>query len=564
MAKSIFGLFQTANEDEPLADVKSVRRWAATLPTNDPMGAVMAMVHRLEETSTKQPAVTANRILAVLELDRLSLPLQAHLQVQYRLPALSDDVRQNLWYARNDLARWLAYAYEQISEGIRSQAEERKMREQLHGVFSRMFQYRGVQAKQGLFRYEQWIPARWKFLHAAYKEASEQGVATLPFSLVEHPQPGESFSAEQEYLQFLLLLRINAGNLSVPQIELAAQWLRDWAPSLKLSTAPLEGDQHWLLDLGKAEGLFAPRPQQPAGELLYLDITPLRSQLTALMTSMTEQLAPGGTRAGVREIKERLALAKRLELFWLPNARPQPRRGERRADQRAILVAPGWAAIAILMREARPWRPHDPYKYTYDDATELVALGRAQVAKKDQSNTKENLHPDRRGWQVLDTSESGCRIESVTRQAAQLQIGSLLGLLLEGDSRWRIGIVRRLKRRTAEHTELGIEIIAENTMLIMPEPVIPRDSSDSGYSVNGVDVTTKGKAFDALYVPPQQRAQMAPVRSLVVPAVEFTPGRVLSLTVEGQTSRIRLAVTIEQNRDWVWTTFEVTSTAAAP
>jgi hypothetical protein len=560
MAKSIFGLFQSANQDEPLENVKSVRAWAARLPANDPMGGVKAMVHLIEEASVKQPAVTANRILAVLELDRLSLPLQTQLQVQYRLPALSDEVRQNLWYARNDLARWLAYTYERIYEGIRSQPEDRKLRELLHGVFSRMFHYRGVQAKQGLFRYEQWIPARWKFLHAAYKAAAEHGVATLPFSLVENPPPGESFSAEQEYLQFLLLQRINVGNLSVPQIELASQWLRDWVPSLTLSTAPLQGDQHWLLDLGKTEGLFAPRPEQPAGELLYLDITPLRSQLTALITSMTKQLVPAGDKAGVREFKERLALAKRLELLWSPNTRPQPRRGERRADQRAILVAPGWSEIAVLMRESRPWRPHDPYKYTFDDAVELVALGHTRIAKKDSSNTKENLHPDRRGWQVLDTSESGCRIESATPRAAQLQIGSLLGLLSEGDSRWRIGIVRRLKRRTAEHTELGIEIIAENTLLIMPEPVIPRDS---GYSVNGVDVTTTGKAFDALYVPPQQRAQMAPVRSIVVPAAEFTPGRALSLTVEGQSSQIRLAVTIEQTRDWVWTTFEVTRAAAA-
>jgi cyclic-di-GMP-binding protein len=561
MVKSIFGLFQTANQDanqdESLANVQSVGRWAANLPANDPMGGVMAMVHLLEERA-KQPAVTADRILAVLELDRLSLPLQVHLQVQYRSPTLSDEVRQQLWYARNDLARWLAYAYEQLYEGIRSQPKDPKIRGQLHGIFSRMFHYRGVQAKQGLFRYEQWIPARWKFLHAAYKEASELGIATLPFSLMENSQPGDRFSTEQEYVQFLLLQRINTGNLSVPQIELASQWLRDWVPSLKLSTTPLESGQHWVLDLGSAGGLLAPRAEQPVGALLYLDITPLRSQLTALMTSMTEQLAPDGARAGGREIKERLALAKRLELLWLPNARLQPRRGERRADQRAILVAPGWTGIAILMREAHPWKPHDPYSYTYDDAAQLATLGRAHVQKKDSSYIKEHLHPDRRGWEVLDTSESGCRIQSATRDAAQLQIGGLLGLLWEGDSRWRIGIVRRLKRRTADHTELGIEIIAENTLLITAEPVTP---SDSGYSVSGLDVTVKAESFDALYLPPQQRAQLAPVRSLVVPAAEFAPGRVLTLRVEGQPSQIRLAVTIEQTRDWVWTTFEVMGNA---
>ena len=553
MAKSFFGLFQTAQPDEPLANVKAISAWAANLPANDPMGGVMAMIHLLEETSTKQPQVTVNRILALLTLDRLSLPLQTHLQTQYRLPALSDDVRQHLWYARNDLARWLAYGYEQIYESSRNQPEEKKIRELLHGVFSRMFHYRGVQAKQGLFRYEQWIPARWKFLHAAYKEAADLGIATVPFALADNAQPSEPRSAEQEYLQFLLQQRINTGNLSVPQIELAAQWLREWVPALKLTATPTPDAPHWLLDLGKSEGLFAPRAGQASSGVLYLDITPLRTKLTALIASTSGQLVPSAAKADVREIKERLALAKRLDLLWLPNARPLPRRGERRTDERAILVAPGWNAIAILMREARPWRPHDPYKYTFDDAAELVALGRAQAQKKDAANVKENLHPDRRGWQVLDTSESGCRIQSSTRNAANLQIGDLLGLLLEGDSRWRIGIVRRLKRRTAEHTELGIEIIAENTVLVMPEPVATRDT---GYSVNGTDVSSKRQAFDALYVPPQQRPNLAPVRSLVLPTAQFSPGRMLMVKLEGLNHQIRLAVTIEQTREWVWTTYE--------
>ncbi len=557
MAKSFFGLFQSASPDEPLASVKAISAWVEKLPANDPVGGVMAMIHLLEETSAKQPPVTASRIQALLTLDRLSLPLQTHLQAQYRLPALSDDVRQHLWYARNDLARWLAYGYEQVYEKSRDQLDDKKIRDLLHGVFSRMFHYRGVQAKQGLFRYEQWIPARWKFLHAAYKEAVDLGIATTPFALTENSRPGESFSAEQEYLQFLLLQRINSGNLSVPQIESAAQWLCEWAPPLRLEMMPPQDAAYWILDLDKAEGLFGPRAAPAAANVLYLDITPLRDKLTALIADLTKQLAP----AGARELKERLALAKRLNLLWLPNAQPLPRRGERRADERAILVAPGWAEIAILLREARPWRPHDPYKYTYDDAAELVALGRAAAKSKDTGNVKDNLHPDRRGWQVIDTSESGCRIQSSTKGAANLQIGHLLCLLLEGDSRWRVGIVRRLKRRTAEHTELGIEIIAENTLLIMPEPYVARES---GYSVNGVDVNIKRQSFDALYVPPQQRMNQAPVRSLVVPTAEFSPGRILVVKLDGQNHQIRLAVTIEQTREWVWATYDSLAESPPP
>ena len=190
-----------------------------------------------------------------------------------------------------------------------------------------------------------------------------------------------------------------------------------------------------------------------------------------------------------------------------------------------------------------------------------MALGRAAAKSKDTGNVKDNLHPDRRGWQVIDTSESGCRIQSSTKGAANLQIGHLLCLLLEGDSRWRVGIVRRLKRRTAEHTELGIEIIAENTLLIMPEPYVARES---GYSVNGVDVNIKRQSFDALYVPPQQRMNQAPVRSLVVPTAEFSPGRILVVKLDGQNHQIRLAVTIEQTREWVWATYDSLAESPPP
>src|SRR5258706_8423176 len=122
MAK-FFGMFQSAVDDDPLSTAKSVATWAEKRPGNDPMGMVMGMTHLLEEMSTKQPELTPNRVQALLALDRLSLVPLAQLQQQYRLPSLSDDVRQQLWHARNNLARWFAYAYEQTFEAIRKQED---------------------------------------------------------------------------------------------------------------------------------------------------------------------------------------------------------------------------------------------------------------------------------------------------------------------------------------------------------------------------------------------------------------------------------------------------------
>ncbi len=559
MTKSFFGLFQTAVEEEPLASVKALHTWAGKLPGNDPMGAVKAMIHLLEDAGTRQPAVTPARIQALLALDSLALGPLGQIQVQYRLPTVSDDVRQQLWYARNDLARWFAYAYEQIFEGVRGQSDPQKYRDLLVGVFSRMFHFRGVQAKQGLFRYEQWIPAKWKFIHAAYGQALDLGIARQGFSLVDHAPPGDKRSTEQEYIHFLLMQRVNTGNLSVLQIDTAAIWLREWVLSLQLTPMQSSGPEPWMLDLGQSEGLVPAAPRDSAALLLYLDVAPLSTQLADLRMRLTEQLAHGGAKGEVRDLKERLGLTKRLETLWLPNAGLQPRRGERRLSQQPVLVAAGWSDIAVLMREARPWKPHDPYQYTYDDTADLVALGRTKSSSKtdkEKADAARHLHPDRRGWHIHDMSDTGCRILSTTKQAGQLQLGALLTILRETDTRWSVAIIRRLKRRTAEHTELGLEIISDNSVLVMPEPVLPPGPNDVFGNA------PKPRRFDALYLPPQQSVISTPVYSLVLPVSEYGAGKMLAMSLDGRPRTIRLAVAIEHDHDWVWTTFEAVSPAA--
>src|SRR5258706_3970965 len=303
MAKSFFKLFQPAAEEgDALSSPKAVAAWADKLPGNDPMGLVLAMTRLLEELSTRPAPISPGRVQALLALDRMSLGPLGQLQIQYRLPSLSDDVRQQLWHARNDLARWFAYAYEQVYIAIGQQPDRGKYQGLLHRVFSRLVYYRGVQAKQGLVRHDQWIPAKWKFLHKAYKGALEAGVANASFSLIPNAPATENCSPEQEYLHFLLIQRVNTGNLSVLQIDLAAIWLRDWVPALHLVTTPVEGELVWQLDLGLAEGLTTSAAKKSGEPVLYLDVTTVRDRLAETKASVSEQIAQAGSKPEVREL----------------------------------------------------------------------------------------------------------------------------------------------------------------------------------------------------------------------------------------------------------------------
>jgi cyclic-di-GMP-binding protein len=541
MVSTLFG-FQIPSRDDPLANVRSVKAWSARLPRNDPVGAVEAIIHLLETDAASPPEATLNRLLAAMELDRISVPLQAQLRAQYRIAALSDDVRRRLWRACDDLAHWFAHIYEEICQGVLAPGDNKKAHAEMHGIFARLFYYVGVQTRQGLFRYEQWIPGKWRLLHSAYREACAQGVVAEPFALDELTPLAERLSPEQEYVQILLLQRINTGNLTAQQIDWAAEWLREWAPSLRLASAPLDGDGYWL-DVGRGEGLVARRPQSPVGELLYLDVAPLREQLVILIPRLAAQ---GGANPGQVEFDAQLALARRLERLWQPRAPEQARRGERRAAQHRVTVAVGWAEIADALAAKFVKKTGAPQGYHYDD------YGRLRHNKDGKRSPGDPRKMDPDAWQIHDTSDSGFRLRSASRQATQQRPGALLALQLEDDPRWQLGIVRRLRRVSAEQTELGVEIISRNVAQIMPKDL---DVQGGAYSVNGVDidVALNGRSFHALYLPARRSARAALSPSMVLPPAEFSIGRTLSFLLDDHHHEICLAPPLERTKDWVWT-----------
>ena len=539
MVTTLFGI-QLASRDDPLANVRSVRSWCAQLPRNDPVGAVEAIIGLLAAAGGSPQEISANRTQALLELDRIAIPLQAQLREQYRMSAMSDEVRQRLWRACDDLARWFAHAYDEIA-GLQTGGRPRG-RAALHGVFARLFHYLGVQTRQGLFRYEQWIPGKWRRLHDVYRDACEQGVVAEPYT----PDPalaGAHLSPEQEYVQILLLHLLNTGNLTPQQIDWAAEWLHEWAPQLSLAMTPLEGDGYWL-DLGRGEGLLRRKPKQAAGDLLYLAVGPLRAELGALQTRLEVQ---GGAQPGPGDRDEKLALVRQLDRLWLPRAPEKPRRGERRLVEYAVSVAVGWPEIIAALAAKFVRKSGVPAGYHYDD------YGRLQPDKDVGKTAAEPRRADSDAWHIHDSSDSGFRIRSYAQQAARQRPGALFALQLQDHPRWQVGIVRRIKRLGSAQTELGVEIISRNAALIMPREI---DGSETGYSVDGVEIGNKSLSFHALYLPapPPARAggNSAAGTSLVLPTAEFTRGRSLSLVVDGHHHELCLGAPLERSKDWVW------------
>ena len=549
MANTLLGYFRSASAEDPLTDAKAIEIWFRKQPGNDYLATSEAMVRALEDMGARQAKVTPGRVQAVLELDRLSMPIQARLLKQFLQTNLSDSVRQRLWHALDDLARWFAYSYESLFEAMLDSVLGQRTKGHLPAVAARMFHYRGQQAKNALFRYERWVPGKWKGLHAAFEAALTRGIAETPFALTDELPAAEKLSTEQEYILILLLQRINTGNLSALQIERAAQWLNKWAPLVKLSQPPATGGGFWV-DLGQGDGLLTRRPMSPQGTLLYLDIESLQREIGSELVDLTLYKQRAGVQDRQVEATERLALLQKLESLWRPQAKLTQRRGIRVAADRPVEVAPGLSEIASALRGSqvdeslvRRFRVGDPVE---------MASGHVQPAAEEGGI---EFNPGgAEAWRMQDASESGAKLVSKSAEAEQQKLGSLLGILDEGQSRWKVAIIRRLKKISGGHIEVGVEIVSHHCLLISPKPVASRKT---GYSVDGIDVSAENKNFDALYLPPGNLPGRAPSRSMIVPALEFRERRRLFLTFEETAYTIEFTAALERTKDWVWTSFEV-------
>jgi hypothetical protein len=537
-------LFQFARRDDPLANRKSARLWAASLPANDALGAVEAVTSLVAAPVSVQTDVSPARAEALLELDRIADPMHTQLRAQYRQATLSEDVRERLWEVSDKQSRAFAHAYERVAEALHADVNDRS-RALLHATYARLFFYTALQTRYGLFRYERWIPGRWRALHAAYSEACRQGIAAEPYSL-DPERTANARTPEQEYIQILLLHRLNTGNLTPQQIDQSANWLREWAPLLGLALRQPDGDGFWL-DLRQGEGLIAHLPPQNAGELLYLDVRPLGKKLHEVATRLkADALAP---HADVEAVDATLDLLRRLSVIWFPQAPQAERRGERHPQHRGVTVALNWSEIASALTVSAIQRSSAPAGYHYDD------YGRLRPNRGAATPAKETRRHDLNVWQVMDSSESGYRIRTSSSPAvASLRLGILLALKVEDDARWQLAILRRLKRINAEQSELGVEVISRAVALVAPRSVV---RAKTGYSVDGIDIGQKAQTCNALFLPGQSRSRGGSRPSIVLPASEFTLGKAVTIAIDGVQHEVVLAPPIERTKEWVWTPLEL-------
>jgi hypothetical protein len=189
---------------------------------------------------------------------------------------------------------------------------------------------------------------------------------------------------------------------------------------------------------------------------------------------------------------------------------------------------------------------------------DLATFGRARA----KSDTRDEIVRRRLAafaapggpWEIKDMSVSGFKLLAPTSIATEVTLSMLVAVHRRGEYSWALGIVRRMRRLSADNAEIGLQLIAN--ALTAAYVIERRKARDADYSVDGEYDPMAGRRFGALFLSYSRRAGEPAVQSLIIPPVEYQPSRRYTLQTVNAQRTIRYGRVLEQHNDWVWTVIE--------
>ena len=154
-------------------------------------------------------------------------------------------------------------------------------------------------------------------------------------------------------------------------------------------------------------------------------------------------------------------------------------------------------------------------------------------------------------WQVKDRSDSGCRMRAQIGNLNRVIPGSLIAVRDGETAPWVVSVVRWFRRLMVDYVEIGVEYLGRE-----PRFVKMVTDGDRGLTlVEAPNVTSK--CFAALYFPPSEECPTMPIKTLLLPACEFRTDSDVTLLSSEAIYRMRLNEPIQQQFEYVWTSFAV-------
>ncbi len=435
-------------------------------------------------------------------------------------------------------------------------------------LVAHLFHHKKVEFLLRLLRYKKHSPELWRQLHEMYRVAYDRGLlkGVDAGSDTVGKYPGMA-NFERQYLQVLLLEAMNNGRFSPRDALWAYRWFSRWCSEPDLRLARLDGSidfepTGFVVDLGSSFALERASLEKhtAASNLLYLDTSPLRVLIDREMATLRDAtVLPLGATAAVRA--GQLALLNKLAVLFAPKPIDIERRAERKPVTLAVQAIVGFPCIVDELsrhgqkqndgiaagaapRTLKAMLPLDGPTFS----PMFSMSGDASPISLSMSGSMTAMH---QVWQVKDRSDSGCRMRAQIGNLNRVIPGSLIAVRDGETAPWVVSVVRWFRRLMVDYVEIGVEYLGRE-----PRFVKMVTDGDRGLTVvEAPNVTSK--CFAALYFPPSEECPTMPIKTLLLPACEFRTDSDVTLLSSDAIYRMRLNEPIQQQFEYVWTSFAV-------
>ncbi|HQR10719.1 MAG TPA: hypothetical protein PLW68_05265 [Casimicrobiaceae bacterium] len=474
------------------------------------------------------------------------------------------------WQSAFNLSHWLIRGCEHFLPHVQAIADARGD-ELEHGVRVQLFHHLKVEFLLRFLRYKRRSDEQWRRLHLLYRSARERDRRNSPDGDT-HTEPGHQPAGklEQQYLQILLLEAMNCGRFSPREGLWAHRWFARWCSESELQLVPSDGRNAesttgFVVDLDGADGLRRGPASGP--NVLHFDSSPLIRLMERESDSLVERaVSPIPMTPAVRA--GQLALLRKLARLFAPSPAEVERRRERHPVTIAVQAIAGFPCIVDELRRSgirndrrgnegnAPTAFRAPVSSASASTSGLAAI--PPVPANGMDNDGEASVAAAGGgddviqqWQVKDRSDSGCRMRGQIANMNRVIPGSLIAIREDETSPWTVAVVRWFRRLMVDHVEIGVEYLGRRPRFVKMVADPRRELTADALQDPAL------RCFAALYLPPSDGHPTMPIKTLLLPAGEFKAGCEVMLLSSSATYRMRLSEPIQQQYEFVLTSFGV-------
>lgn len=507
---------------------------------------------------------------ALFALERQAQPVSQLLLAQYvEGDGQIGSFEWKAWLSALRLSQALFQANEYFLQHIRRTTTDDSWAEHEPSVQVQLFDHRKVEFLLRFLRYKKRSPELWRQLHEMYRLARERYLLNRPDAIAETDKRRTMRKLEQQYLQILLLEAMNGGQFSPREALWAHRWFARWTSGPGLRLAQVGEGVHFepkgfVVDTDSSDGLK--RALVAGGKLLYFDSSPLTAMINQEMAALRGGAPLAQATTAVRA--GQLALLNKLLILFAPNPVNIERRSERKPVALAVQAIAGFANIVeeLWKNGQKQSDGISPASAPQDEET-ISSFGVSTFSPLFAGNGDAgpislsisgpfNAIPQI--WQVKDRSDSGCRMRAQIDNLNLVIPGSLIIIRESETAPWIVSVVRWFRRLMVDHVEIGVEYLGREPRFVK---LVANDDGDLAV----FDTPDRSsRCFAALYLPPSEEHPTMPIKTLLFPALEFRIGCDVTLLSSDAIYRMRLNEPIQQQFEYVWTSFSVIDRVAPP